>query len=90
MTIKLRLFNLIYINILINFIIFTLLVKFNFISSIHNFVTINTSFQFFFELTSFFVVIGLYLMFFKFFKKKNYINNHIINLLSYLFLFTSL
>jgi len=85
-TIKLRKLNLIYVNILVNFFLFTFLVKFNFISSVHNFVTLNASFQFFFEMFIFFSVVWSSLMIFKFFKKKNYPINYNVNILSYLLL----
>ena len=85
-TIKLRTHSLIYVNILINFLLFTLLVKFNFISSIHNFTTLNTSFQFFFEIFIFFSGAGLCLVIFKFFKNKNYLFKQSVNILSYLLL----
>lgn len=80
----------IYVNILVNFLLFTFLVKFNFISSVHNFVTLNTSFQFFFEMFIFFSAVGSLLVIFKFFKKKNYPINQNVNILSYLLLMLGL
>ena len=69
---KLKFYNLLFLNFFINFFIFTTIVKFNFINSVHNFTSFNLYFQFFFEFFCLFSFLVLFIFLLKFFKKKKF------------------
>lgn len=77
-----KLFNFFFFNFFINFTLFTVIVKFNFINSVHNFTSFNFSFQFFFEFSYLFCVLFLYIFLVKLFKKKNFFLKKRLNILS--------
>ena len=80
---KLKFYNLLFLNFFINFFIFTTIVKFNFINSVHNFTSFNLYFQFFFEFFCLFSFLVLFIFLLKFFKKKNFFLKKKNNILSY-------
>jgi len=83
-------YNYFYANIFTNFIIFTLIIKFNFLDSIHNFLSIDSSFQSFYEIIVFYLLFAFIINNFKIFTKKAFYNLNQVNILFYFFFFINL
>ena len=83
-------YNYIYANIFSNFIIFTIIIKFNFLNSIHNFLLIDSSFQNFYEIFIYYLLFIIVINNFKVFTKKTFFNLNQVNILFFFFFFINL
>lgn len=72
-------------DLLFKIIIYMIIVRFNFLNSIHNFISNNFFFQFFFELIFFYIIVFFYILKLKYFNSNLFVLKQTFNYIYFLF-----